>query len=161
MIRGYILRDPTKSRNPPNMPIWYAYPWIDCIIKIPSLAVDNTVTMMVDTGATVTALSVKDAAPILGKRGYLLLRRLGNLKPVTGVGGVSFYFNIPAQIVLQHEDGTLEGFNLDLCVAKPAKKGSKKLEHQLKLDSLLGRDIMSHFRVVVDYSRKQLFFDHK
>ena len=160
MIRGYILRDPTKSRNPPNMPMWHAYPWMDCIIKIPSLAIDSTVTMMVDTGATVTALSAKDATPILGKRGYRLLRRLGNLKTVTGVGGDSLYFKIPAQIVLQHEDGTLEGFNLDLWVAKPARKRSKKRKHQLKLDSLLGRDIMAHFRAVVDYPRKQLFFDH-
>jgi len=142
------------------MPIWHAYPWVDCIIKIPSLAVDSTVTMMVDTGATGTVLSIKDALPLLGKRGYRLLRQLGKPKTGIGVGGTSPYIEIAAQIVLQHEDGTLEGFDFDLCVAKPARKGSKKREHQLKLSSLLGRDIMAHFRVVVDYPRKQLFFDH-
>ena len=160
MIRGYILLDPTKSRNPPNMPIWYASSWVDVVIKIPSLAVESTVTMLVDTGATGTALSVRDAVPILGKRGYRLLRQLGKPKTATGVGGISSYIEIPAQIVLQHEDGRLDGFDFDLCVAKPARKGSKRREHQLKLSSLLGRDILCYFRVVMDYPRKQLFFDH-
>ncbi len=116
--------------------------------------------MLVDTGATGTALSIKDALPILGKRGYRLLRQLGKPRTATGVGGTSLYIQIAAQIVLQHEDGTLEGFDFDLCVAKPARKGSKKREHQLKLSSLLGRDILCQFHVVVDYPRKQLFFDH-
>ena len=117
--------------------------------------------MLADTGATGTVLNIKDALPILGKRGYRLLRQLGKPKTCRGVGGTSPYIAIAAQIVLQHENGTLDGFDFDLYVAKPARKGSKKREHQLKLFSLLGRDIMSHFRVVVGYSRKQLFLDHK
>jgi len=116
--------------------------------------------MMVDTGATGTVLSVKDALPLLGGRGYRLLRQLGIPKTGIGVGGTSPLIEIAAKIVLQHEDGALEGFDFDLCVANPARKGSKKREPQLKLSSLLGRDIMAHFRVVVDYSKKQLFFDH-
>lgn len=116
--------------------------------------------MLVDTGATGTALAVKDAVPILGKRGYRLLRQLGKPRTTTGVGGVSSYIEIPAQIVLQHEDGTLDGFDFDLCVAKPARKGSKRREHQLRLPSLLGREILCHFHVVMDYPRDQLFLDH-
>ena len=160
MIHGYILRDYNNPKNPPSMPIWHAYPWVDCVIKIPSLAVDSTFTLMVDTGATVTTLSVKDALPILGNRGYRLLHRLGVSKTLTGVGGSCRGFGILAQIVMQHDDGTLEGFDFELCVAYPARKGSKPREHQLKLASLLGRDIMSQFRVIVDYPRNQLYLDH-
>ena len=121
---------------------------------------ESTVTMLVDTGATGTVLSVKDALPILGKRGYRLLRPIGKPKTAIGIGGTSSYIEIAAQIILQHEDGTLEGFDFNLCVDKPARKGSKKREHQLKLSSLLGRDILCQFHIVVDYPRKQLFFDH-
>ena len=140
MIRGYLLRDPTKPQNPPNMPIWCAYPWVDCIIKIPSLAVDSTFTLMVDTGATGTTLSVKDAMPELGKRGYRLLRQLGKPKTLTGVGGSCSGFGIPSQIVMQHDDGTLEGFDFELCVTNPARKGSKTREHQLKLENIKSYD---------------------
>lgn len=160
MIRGYILRDPTKPRNPPNMPIWCAYPWVDCIIKIPSLAVDSTFTMMADTGATGSYLSVRDAMPILGKTGYRLLRRLGKPKSASGIGGSSPNFEIAAKMILQDEDGTLEGFDFDLAIAKPGNKGGKRLAAQLKLPSLLGRDILCHFRMVMDYHRNQLFLDH-
>ena len=70
MIQGYLRLTPSNQPIPPiplNFPIWYIFPWVDAVIKIPSLAVESTVPMLADTGATGTALSVKDAMPILGK----------------------------------------------------------------------------------------------
>jgi hypothetical protein len=111
----------------------------------------------VDTGADVTSLSVRDAVRLLGKKGF---RHLSRLKELRGVGGKASYFEEPAQIVLRHEDGNIEGFDFILYIAKPSRKRSKKLGQQLQLPSLLGKNIIFEFRMVMDYSKKQLFLDH-
>ena len=157
MIQGDLRIAPNAS---PNQPPWYAMPWVDVEIKIPSLSVESTFTLMTDTGATATVLNVRDAVPILGKRGYKLLRRANTARDSIGVGGVALYYTTPAKIIFQHEDGRLESHDFQLLVAKPARKGSKKLRIQLMLPSLLGRDILCRFHMVMDYSSKQLSFDH-
>jgi len=115
---------------------------------------------MTDTGATATVLNVRDAVPILGKRGYKLLRQANTVRDSIGVGGAAPYYATPAKIIFQHEDGRLESHDFLLAVAKPARKGSKKLRTQLMLPSLLGRDILCRFHMVMDYSSNQLSLDH-
>ncbi len=114
---------------------------------------------MVDTGAGITALHVRDV-PRLGERGYRLIRQLGNSCNPTGVGGSATYFGVPTQIVFEHEDGALEQHDFDLWVAKRARKGSRKLANQLKIPSVLGMDVLCRFHMVMDCSNNQLFFDH-
>lgn len=155
MIRGALF-DPNASPHHPR-PIWCASPWVKAEIKIPRLGEKRSITFLADTGADVTSLSVRDAQRLLGKRG---IRQLGGLQDLSGVGGKALYFKEPAQIVFRHEDNTVEGFGFELRIAKPSRKGSKKLQQQLRLPSLLGKDIIFEFRMVMDYSSKQLFFDH-
>ena len=155
MIRGALF-DPNASPHHPR-PIWCASPWIKADIKIPRLRKKRRVTFLADTGADVTTLSVRDAVRLLGKKG---IRQLGGLRDISGVGGKAFYFKEPGQIVFRHEDGTIEGFDFELHIAKPSRKGSQKLRQQLQLPSLLGRNIIFEFSMVMDYSKKQLFFDH-
>jgi len=156
MIRGNLFFPP---KAPPNFPAWLAEPLIDVTIKIPMLAIEKPFTLMVDSGAGITALHVRDV-PRLGERGYRLIRRLNNSSNPSGVGGSAIYFGVPAQIVFEHEDGALEQHDFVLWVAKRARKGSRKLANQLKIPSVLGRDVLCHFRMVMDYSNNQLFFDH-
>jgi hypothetical protein len=135
-------------------------PWVDAEIRIPSLAIKRTITLLVDSGADGTVLNVRDAVPTLGKRGYRLIRQSSSSMTSIGVGGSASYFSVAAEIYFQHEDGTLEGYRFDLRIAKPARKGSKKLTTQLKIPSLLGRDMLCQFRMVMDYPNNQLSFDH-
>jgi len=156
MIRGDLYFPP---KAPPNLPVWYAVPLVEVIIKIPILAIEKPFTLMVDTGSHITALHVRDV-PRLGERGYRLVRQLSNSINSSGVGGSAIYFGVPAQIVFEHEDSALEQHDFVLWVAKRARKGSRKLANQLKIPSILGRDVLCHFRMVMDYSNNQLFFDH-
>ncbi|MBA7710813.1 hypothetical protein ES703_119760 [subsurface metagenome] len=156
MIRGALRFPPTA---PPNLPSWLALPWIDVVIRVPTLGIEEPFTMMVDTGSDITALHVRDV-PRLGKRGYRLVRQSSNSRKSTGIGRLATYFGIPAQAVFEHEDSTLEEYDFDFWVAKPARKGSRRLATQLKIPSVLGRDLLHHFRMVMDYSNNQLFFDH-
>ena len=157
MIRG-DLRFPTGS--PRMLPAWCAMPWVDAEIEIPILRVKRAVTLLVDSGADGTVLNVRDAVPLLGKRSYRLLRQTNAIKISIGVGGAASYYSIAASILFQHEDGLFEGYRFDIRIAKPARRGSKKLETQLKIPSLLGRDILCQFRMVMDYSNNLLSLDH-
>jgi len=151
------LRFPLKT--PPNSPVWFADPLIEVTLKIPILAIEKPFTLMVDTGANITALHVRDV-PRLGERGYRFIRQRGKSSNPSGVGGSAIYFGVPAQIVFEHEDGTLEQHDFGLWVVKRARKGSRKLANQFKIPSVLGRDVLCHFRMVMDYPNNQLFLDH-
>ena len=103
MIRG-TFRFPLQA--PPNLPVWDAEPLIEVTIKIPILPIEKPFTLMVDTGANITALHARDV-PMLGKRGYRLIRRLSNSISPSGVGGSASYFGVPAQIIFEHEMDTV------------------------------------------------------
>ena len=158
MIRGDFHFHP-DLRSTQGVPFWCAMPWIDAEIKIPDLSIERSFTLMVDSGADSTALHVRDSVRILDTQGYRLLRQ-HNLRNSTGVGGGAPYFNVPAQIIFENEDGTLEGFDFILSIAKRARKGSKRLASQLRLPSILGRNVLCHFRMVMDYPNNAIFLDH-
>jgi hypothetical protein len=143
-----------------TLPIWCAQPWVDAEIEIPNLSVKKVFTLLADSGADGTVLNVRDAISTIGMHGYRTLQQVGKVSSSLGVGGTATRFTIPAKIVFQHDDGSLEGYSFDLSIAKPAKMGSKKLGHQLRLPSLLGRDILCQFRMIMDYSSKELLLDH-
>lgn len=141
-------------------------------IKVPRLNAEGTFYFEVDTGAEGTALHLRDAIQLLstramrggGTEGWKRIRKifrlLSNPSAIGGVGGEAIYFSEPAQIIFSHVDGTKQGFIFNLDIAKPANRGGNKFKQQLELPSLLGMDILSQFRMVMDYSKKQIFLDH-
>lgn len=96
MIRGDFHFHPDFSSTQ-GLPFWRAMPWVDAEIKIPGLAVEGLVTMMVDTGADFTALHVRDSWRILDKRGYRLLRQFTS-RDSTGVGGLLPILKFPLKL---------------------------------------------------------------
>jgi hypothetical protein len=155
--QGKPVNVPISSR--PSLPIWRAQPWVDVVIDIPALSVRKTFTMLVDTGADGTVLSVRDAVAALGKIGYGLLQKSGNTTTSIGVGGSADYYRVNAHIIFQHEGGSLEGYSFELAVAKPDGCKAKRVL-QLRIPSILGRDILCQFRMVMDYSQFELLLDH-
>ena len=150
---------PLSSANT-AVPIWCFEPWIDVEIEIPRLSMKRTFTMLVDTGADVTLLNVRDALAAFGDAGYKLLQQSCNTGESIGMGGTTICFKTDAKIILQHDNGSLEGYSLELTITKPAKKGSKKLGLQLRLPSVLGRDILCQYHMVMDYLRQELSLEH-
>jgi len=158
MIRG-ILFEPLDSQG---KPVGVATPYMVATLNIPRLHISSSLPFLVDTGADATILHLRDALQIIGLRDLSMLKETQQLK---GIGGSAEYSIVPAEIVFCHDDNSLEGFQFDLRVAKPAKSWWKPRQRniqalQLRLPSLLGRDILSEFCLVIDYHRRQLFLDH-
>lgn len=155
MIAGYF--DPDGS------------PYIVARIKVPRLNAEGTFPLLVDTGADNTSLHLRDAIQLLStkamrgsiKKIWGMIRKrfglLGNPTPIGGVGGTATYLREPAQIIFTHVDGTRQGFLIDLDIVKPANFGSRRLQQQLELPSLLGMDILSQFRMVMECPNNQIF----
>lgn len=169
MIKGdlyFRIMSPTQNNpisipisNSINLPIWCAQPWIDVEIEIPSLSVKRIFTMLMDTGADGTVLNLRDAVSVLSARDYDLLKQSGNIKTSIGVGGSACYYKINAKIIFQHADGLLEGYSFELAIAKPDEDGAKRVL-QLRVPSILGRDLLCQFRMIMDYSKQELFLEH-
>ena len=157
MITGYF--DPDGS------------PYVSTRIKVPRLNAEGTFYLLMDTGADSTSLHLRDAIQLLSTRTmhgsinkiWRMLRQrfrlLGNPTPIGGVGGTATYLQEPAQIIFTHVDGKAQGFSFDLDIVKPANRGSKRFQHQLELSSLLGMDILSQFRMLMDYPNNQIYLD--
>ena len=155
MIDGYF--DPDGS------------PYITARIKVPRLNAEGTFHLLVDTGADNISLHLRDAIQLLStktmrgsfKKVWGMLRKrfllLGNPIPIDGVGGTATYLQEPAQIIFTHVDGTRQGFLFALDIVKPANWGSRRFQSQLELPSLLGMDILSQYRVVMEYPNNQIF----
>lgn len=156
MIRG-VLVDPQNPRGESQIAVSpMAIPVIVATIRIPRLKVSYRFSLLVDSGADITSLHLRDAIRVLGMRKYLELR---GETTVGGVGGPAKYFLEPARIIFVHEDENIEGYNFDLRIAKIPKSPSN-LRDALRLPSVLGRDIWHHFRIVIDYSRNEFYLDH-
>ena len=150
MIRG-VLFNPS---NPGHLPL-PAMPLIPATITIPRLSVSRTLHLLVDTGADVTSLHLRDAVQMLGLHG---IRQLRGRAACQGVGGSAEYFTEPALIVFLHDDGRPQGFQVDLRIAKLAS-APEEVALQLRLPSILGRDVISQFRMLLDYATNQLVFE--
>ena len=136
-----------------------ASPYVEVEVRVPGLSASGTLLMLMDTGADGTSLHLWEALSLLGEVGLRQLGRLNNVVRARGIGGSAAYFVEPAEIVLKHDDGMQEGFHLDLKIVKPARRGSMKRDMQLKIPSLLGKDIMTQFNVVFDWPRGQVYLD--
>jgi hypothetical protein len=170
MIKGDLyFRDTPPNQTDPvtlpissaseDLPIWCAQPFVDVEIQIPKLSIKRTFTMLVDTGADWTVLNLRDAQAALGKSGYQFLKQASKTKNSIGVGGSARYYNVNADIFFEHHDNSLEGYSFELAIVKPSCMGFKR-NMQLRIPSILGRDILCHFRLTMDYSRCELLLDH-
>lgn len=160
MIRGTLF-EPVNLRGQP-VGVAAPYPYIAAILIIPRLNIKGSINFLVDTGADATSLHLRDAIKLIGMSGISLLSGEGS---ATGIGGSAKYFKEPTEIVFYHDDNTFEGFQFDLCVARPIKSWWKPRQRklralQLRIPSVLGRDILSEFRLVINFHSKEFFLDH-
>jgi len=156
MIRG-VLFDPQNPQRQHRIAVSsMALPIIVATVRIPRLRINATLPFLADTGADITSLHLRDAIQILGLH---KLQQLRDETEVRGVGGPVKYFLEPARIIFVHDDGNIEGYNFDLRIAKISRKLTI-LRHALQLPSVLGRDILYHFHIVIDYSRNEFYLDH-
>lgn len=104
----------------------------------------DTITFVVDTGATHTSIHPADATRRLGMSPASLDSRNWPTSTASGgVGGSAYYLTNPARYALFHDDGTLPEIHdgsVDIAELTP---------HNPSIPSLLGWDVLQHYRVHV------------
>ena len=112
---------------------------------IPDLGVSGDVEFLVDTGSDRTSLH-----PLDGWALRIPLSQLGNPTSLAGIGGSQSYFTADAALLFRDETQNRLYF-LRLAIAQPT-------QHNLRLPSLLGQDILRHWRTVHDPTERVLEF---
>lgn len=121
-------------------------PYVQGRLSFPNLKLDGYIDFLVDTGADDTTIHPRDAI-MMGVNHKNL-----TLSPVEryGIGGTTTPYEEDAIIIF--EDGQyLQVYTISVVVPKPQK-------YNMRFPSLLGQDIMKHWRIVHDTPRGLLTF---
>jgi len=122
-------------------------PYIEGHLSIPSLQIEASVSFLVDTGSDCCVLMQLDAARL-----GVDYARLSDRADSTGIGGVSRDFVVAAAILFAEQRTKVYGYNILLRIAEPRP--------ELKTTpSLLGRDVINHWRMTYDPTGGQLHAD--
>ena len=141
MIRGYF--DPNFTDPLPTVRVGLFLPGIT-----PSSV---SVNFLLDTGADTTALHPRDAIFRVGineanlNQPSLWPRR----RRAGGVGGTGEYYLHPAHYAFRHDDGRVQVIQADVWIARPSSANET-------LESLLGWDVLRHFRIELDWGTRQI-----
>ena len=114
-------------------------PFVTCRVVVTRLGIDRTVPFLLDTGAHDTLLHPSDATKI-----EMPFGRLTNRVTAPGVGGAARYFQEPAVLVFL-EESQVHMYSVPLLISGP--DGS-----HWEMPSLLGRNVINHWRVDYDPS---------
>ena len=126
-------------------------PLVEGYLRLPLFGVTANISFLVDTGADGTCIHPRDGRPAAIP--FDQLRR-----PITsqGVGGRATYFRESA--VLEFADGEarkIHSYEVTVNIAKPGVNSSDTIN---TIYSLLGRDVIDHWRMVYDRAEGILEF---
>jgi hypothetical protein len=119
-------------------------PYIEGHLTIPFLNVEGLVSFLVDTGSDGTVLMPLDVVRL--KVDY---SRLTTTDESIGIGGRSTVYVVPAILMIPEEARIAHIYEFELRVAERRPE----LE---KTPSLIGRDILRHWRLTFDWTRSRL-----
>ncbi len=124
----------------------FSLPLIRVGINLPSLGERwELVVMVIDTGATRSAIHPLDAMHTFGMSAASLdSATWPTTNPSGGIGGKANFMTVPAKYALYRDDGTtpeMLGGTAELAEITP---------HNQSLPSLLGWDVLQHFRITFE-----------
>ncbi len=123
-------------------------PRINVALWLPKISESwAVVPFVLDTGAAVTCLHPNDALLRAGIAPIMLgdPLRWPAMATYQGIGGNVRYFKSPVQYRLEHNDASMQLLDGTIHVAPWSRETSP-------LPSVLGWDVLRHFRVVLDWS---------
>jgi hypothetical protein len=121
-------------------------PVVDCHLTIKSLNIDGVIPFLIDTGADTSLLMPIDSKPL-----KVPFEKLTNKRIAYGLGGPATVYLIPAVIIVS-DKAKAYGYRIPLDIAEP----NDDLEG---MPSLLGRDIIKHWHMTLDFPERKLHFD--
>ena len=121
----------------------YAAPYIQANISLPRLGLRGVLWFLIDTGADVTVLMPTDSLRI-----GVDFRLLTNLTARQGIGGIARGYHEIAALSFS-DRRYIYSYVLKLELAA-------LLAHNTRLPSLLGRDILGQWRVIVDRPENEI-----
>ena len=127
-------------------------PVVRVSLHLPGLTTDFVaVDFLVDTGATDTYLHPLDAKIKLGIAPTVLAnpQLWPQRRATNGIGGRVTCYVHPAIYVFHHDDGRIQQITHEIEIAAPTL-------HNATLPSLLGIDLLRHFKVSMDYASQRL-----
>jgi hypothetical protein len=110
------------------------------VVHIPSQGLYGEVSFLVDTGADTSVLMPVDAERLGVRYG-----QLAQTTRTTGMGGESEDFVEPASLVFREDNDLLHVYDIALVIARQRSE-------LLILPSLLGRDVISRWKLTMDQS---------
>ena len=116
--------------------------FIPAVLVLPRLQLSRYMEFLMDTGADNTCLMPTDATTMSVK--YEDLR---NESHTRGIGGIQKIYRERAFLAFPSVNRIAYGYNLDIAILHPPE------DDGVILPSLLGRDVMDHWRVI--YSRSE------
>jgi len=133
-------------------------PFVRVVLRSKSLGLSYPLGLHIDTGSSVTIVFDKDVE-LLGVDVGKLRKAVRN---VGGVGGmVDSYVVDDAELLFRTEDRKIKVEKLGLFVGKHdlTKLSESEQEMIMLVPSLLGRDIISKFRLVCDKRRQEVYLE--
>lgn len=135
--------------------IWGAdAPFLRAFLICEKLGIKDYIIFLVDTGATSTNILDRDAIRL--RIDYSKLKRVKD--GTTGIGGVVDTYILPqVKLYFRAADGSLHEEKLkELSVLRHVPKDRKEEEHIKRLPSLLGRDFLNRYKVILDRSNDRV-----
>jgi hypothetical protein len=125
--------------------------YVTAILESKSLHIYATIEFLVDTGATKTTISDRDATRL--GIDYNVLEKLAG--GMLGIGGtVDTYILKDAKLLFRSEDKKTHTENLEhICILKHSTLN----ERILRIPSILGRDILNKHALIYDKRREKAY----
>lgn len=129
--------------------VWgpYEAPYIRAIITCPSFHIFSAITFLIDSGASRTTILDSDAIRL--GIDHSKLRRFED--GTTGIGGIVDTFIIPDVVLtFRTSEGIHEEQFREIFVLQHTVKGRKIADRIKKLPSLLGRDLINNYKLILN-----------
>lgn len=129
-----------------NRPPLDGHPFVESAVWLPRLNASGRVRFLVDTGCTVTTLHPQDSKDL--GLDFSMLQQGGI---ALGIGGSQAEYSENAEVSFLH-NAQIVTYRITISIAPP-------LDHNRWLPSLLGMDIIRHWRMVCDVQNEELAFE--
>jgi len=119
-------------------------PYVRAILHLPAFNRRIVIQFLIDTGADATTIHPQDSLRLLAPAE---IKALGGAIPFGGAGAGKSHHPSESELIFMRTNGTLEAIALRVYIAEPGA-------HNMRLESLLGRDVLDRFVMMFDQNQR-------